>query len=641
MAEWKFVVKSRNQKSREAMQGEFFANSSIDDETHALIRESIQNSLDARIRERDEPVRVRFGLSGDKPATTDMITSYISMNAWQHFHSGNSGLLDPPDINTPCNYLTYEDFGTSGLTGDVMQSDFIENSKNSFYFFMRAEGQSGKSGDERGRWGVGKFVFPHASAIRSFFMYTVRHDDQKQMMAGQCILKSHVVDDIPYTPDGWFGNFENDGFQLPDENYAATEKLCNDFGLIRKNDETGLSIVIPYVSDEFSLKGIADNVIREYFYPILKGQLEVLVEQPGESVKIDKTFLSNEFNGNGYRPDSVTQSMIDIAMSIIDIKDEERIILNCPEKPGQPKWSTRIDAELAEKIRTGLEKTDGIVALRVPLYVRRKKSQAVETCFDMYIRKDEVSGDGRPLYIREGIKIPEINSRAARGYSCLTIIEDGPIASMLGDAENPAHTEWEKNSSNYKSKYDWGPSTIDFLRSCLTSVVHLLSESEEEEDRNVLSDIFFIDQPENDDDVPDIRKQKRKKPDEGEDDPEKIKIEKKGVIRRYNLNKIEGGFAIHQAKDSSPDQYIYKVKVAYDRVKGNPWNKYSPNDFTFDENSTALKIEVDGIDQVKSARNVIAFRTTQPGFVLKVTGFDINRDIIVDVQAKEIVNEAV
>ncbi|MFK5892973.1 MAG: hypothetical protein QM504_07105, partial [Pseudomonadota bacterium] len=249
--------------------------------------------------------------------------------------------------------------------------------------------------------------------------------------------------------------------------------------------------------------------------------------------------------------------------------------------------------------------------------------------------------DGRPLYIREGIKIPEINSRAARGYSCLTIIEDGPIASMLGDAENPAHTEWEKNSSNYKSKYEWGPSTIDFMRSCLSGVVHLLSESEEEEDRNVLSDMFFIEQPENDDDVPESRKQKRKKPEEGEEDPDKVIIEKSVKQKRYTLNRIEGGFTVHHAEGSSPEKFTYNIKVAYDRSKGNAWKKYSPNDFTLDGKNTSIKIEEKGIDKLVSKNNQIVFRTKQLEFDLKVTGFDVNRDIIVDVQAKEIVNEAV
>ncbi len=640
MAEWKFVKKSRNQKSREAMQGEFFANSSIDDEAHALTREAIQNSLDARIKENNEPIRVRFGLSGDKPATPETMATYITEYAWEHFHANNNGLNDPPDKNTPCHYLTYEDFGTTGLTGDVMQSDFIENSTNPFYFFMRAEGQSGKSGDERGRWGVGKFVFPHASAIRSFFMFTARQDDKKHMMAGQCILKSHEVGGIPYTPDGWFGDFDDeDDFQLPDENEVSIKKLCGDFGLARNDNETGLSIIVPYVSDEFLLKDLAGTVIREYFYPILKGELEVLIEQPGESIKIDQDFLTKVFDDETYKPDTATQSMIDIAINVIDIKDEDRILLNCSDKAGMPKWNERIDTVLAERIRSTLD-DGGIVALRVPLYVQKKQSDAEQTYFDMYLEKDESSGDGKPLFIREGIKIPEVNARAARGYACMTIIEDKAIASMLGDAENPAHTEWEKNSSNYKSKYNWGPSTIDFVRSCLFRVIHLLSETEEEEDRNVLADVFFIDQTENDDDVPDRRKRKRKKPEEGSDDPDKPEPPE-AKSKKYNLSRIEGGFSVREAEGVTSEKYLYTVKVAYDRVKGDPWKKYSPNDFSFSAKNTSVSIKKTGIDKSKNKNNLIGFRAAKSEFELKVTGFDVNRDLIVDVQAKEIADEAV
>ena len=46
--EWRFERKRFSQKSRQPMQASFFTTSSIDDDTHALVRESIQNSLDAR-----------------------------------------------------------------------------------------------------------------------------------------------------------------------------------------------------------------------------------------------------------------------------------------------------------------------------------------------------------------------------------------------------------------------------------------------------------------------------------------------------------------------------------------------------------------------------------------------------------------
>ncbi|MDG2130129.1 MAG: hypothetical protein P8K08_19175 [Fuerstiella sp.] len=74
-----------------------------------------------------------------------------------------------------------------------------------FTIFFSAEGQSDKSETDRGRWEMGKFVFPRSSRIRSFFAVTVRHDDNQRLLVGQSILRSHSLRGNSYTPDGWFG----------------------------------------------------------------------------------------------------------------------------------------------------------------------------------------------------------------------------------------------------------------------------------------------------------------------------------------------------------------------------------------------------------------------------------------------------
>lgn len=640
MVEWKFVKKYKNQKSREAMQGEFFANSSIDDETHALVREAIQNSLDARVKDNSGPVHVRFGVSCNGALSKETMSKYISEVAWKHFHAKNNGLTDAPSVNDKCHYLVYEDFGTTGLTGDVMQYDFKEGVNNPFYYFMRAEGQSGKSEEDRGRWGVGKFVFPHASNIRSFFMFTNRNDDGQSMMAGQCILKSHEVDNESYTPDGWYGVFDEEDFQLAIKDEEIIEQFQSDFGLERKINQAGLSVVIPYINDEFTLEGIAKHVINEYFYPIIQGQLEVTINNSKLSLFINKGYLLNEDSDELYKPDKETKAMIEMAKHSLEINDDERIELICPEIKGGPNWDESVDAEIANKIRSILDDELKIAAIRIPLYVRKKISTPVNTYFDMYVCRDEHSGDGKPLFIREGIKIPEVHSRAARGYRCLTIIQDKPLATMLGDAENPAHTEWEINSSKFKNKYFWGPPTIEFIRKCLYRLIHVMSQSEEEEDRNVLADIFSIDIQENSDDVPESRRKRRKKPKDGPEEPPTIEPTPPKP-RKYKLNKIEGGFCVTGSSDAISTLHTFAVKVAYDRVKGSPWKKYSTRDFEFDfENEESpLMLQAEEIEPVEYIENKLWFKTSNPDFNVSVTGFDKNRDIIVDVKASEVSNE--
>ena len=55
-----------------------------------------------------------------------------------------NGLRDAPNKKDPCKFLVFEDFGTTGLRGDIEQAFDEPGNKNSFYYFFRAEGRTGK-----------------------------------------------------------------------------------------------------------------------------------------------------------------------------------------------------------------------------------------------------------------------------------------------------------------------------------------------------------------------------------------------------------------------------------------------------------------------------------------------------------------
>jgi len=57
--QWHFEEKSPSSKERNPIQGEFFATEAIDKPGEALVREGIQNSLDARHGDRKVMVRIR------------------------------------------------------------------------------------------------------------------------------------------------------------------------------------------------------------------------------------------------------------------------------------------------------------------------------------------------------------------------------------------------------------------------------------------------------------------------------------------------------------------------------------------------------------------------------------------------------
>jgi hypothetical protein len=188
---WFFVEMRRSDINIDPIQGEFFSIEIIEGLAEALVREAVQNSLDAAAS--TKPVRVRFWLSDSnsalKPAKA--VTYFKGLTA--HLQAKKSGLRTVPEFTIPIPFLLIEDFDTKGLQGVVDQDKDIPGQKNDFYYFWRNVGRSGKQEKDRGRWGLGKNVFPASSQINSFFGLTVREDMPSALLMGQSVLKIHEI----------------------------------------------------------------------------------------------------------------------------------------------------------------------------------------------------------------------------------------------------------------------------------------------------------------------------------------------------------------------------------------------------------------------------------------------------------------
>ncbi|MCH7598849.1 MAG: hypothetical protein IH973_03760 [Myxococcales bacterium] len=183
MSGWYFRPKTAGETHREPIHGEFFATYAISDPGMALVREGIQNSLDAGPEE--EKITVRIYLSGqNEHLTAEEFAPYIQ-GAWEHLRASDNGLLldEIPTQNEPCPFLVFEDFGTRGLKGDPAEA-FRNKSglKNHFYHFFRAEGQSDKEASDRGSWGIGKQVFPRSSRISGVFPMLPTNPERVSML---------------------------------------------------------------------------------------------------------------------------------------------------------------------------------------------------------------------------------------------------------------------------------------------------------------------------------------------------------------------------------------------------------------------------------------------------------------------------
>lgn len=634
---WYFFQKTPGTKAREPMQGEFFSVGTIDSEAQALVREAVQNSLDARL-EGGTTVRMRFYVSGTSGAlSADRSGKYFDSEAWSHFQARKNGLSDVPEPGDPCAFVVIEDFETTGLFGDHKQWDFNPDTdeKNAFYFFFRAEGQSGKSDTDRGRWGIGKFVFPKSSRVRSFFGLTIREDGER-LLAGQSVLRSHHVEGKPFTPDGWFGEIEEgEGHDLPVAILEAEQidDFVADFCISRKT-ETGLSVVIPFVTKDFEGSALFRAVMKDYFFPILTGELEVEVASPDRAEVLDSSNILDQLEKNdGELAD--TLGLARLAKWGTGLDEAEFIELEAPDVDRKkPLWSKNmISDDLADRIREELA-NERPVAIRVPIAIRPKDTEPINTEFRIYLENADKSAVGTPLFIREGIVITDVRARKLGGTRALVVIDHKPLATLLGDAENPAHTQWQYDGGNFKGKYTNGADYLNFVRWSVSELGRIVFDAGKEKDESLLLDIFYL--PETDEDAKNRKKPKtdKQKGDDPDKDPPVIEPKKKA----YRLGRLDTGFRISGNPDVEDKPREIIIRVAYNRRRGSVFRKRKGlvPDFDLSDDATPLTIDMRNAKITESSENHIAIIVEGNDFELSVSGFDPNRDLVVDPRVREV-----
>ena len=637
---WNFSKVTPSRKNREAMQGEFFAANK--DTASSLIREAIQNSLDAKPKHdtssltnehENPPVKIRIYFSGEESALPWNDIKMFFDEAWEHYTADDNGMRNCPEQTEACKFVVIEDFNTTGLIGDVCEYIPPIDRKNPFYSFFRAEGQSNKSHTDRGRWGVGKFVFPKTSRIKTFFGLTIRDEDQKQFLVGQTILKSHRVKGNVFTPDGWFGwtkevSLDGDGtdyLHMPideDHNQLIMDTFRKTFN-IQRQKEPGLSIVVPFVDDDVKCDSLVKAVLNDYFWPILTGDLYVFVECNDSVYEIESGSLSEMCHKFEDEQAIEMRTQIELAKWATKLNEDEFFIINAPKATSWPKWNEElIDTEVQVQLRKKLEAEDKI-AIRVPITIREKSEDGngSETYFNVFFQRNPDAKSGAPVFIREGIIIPQIRCRKTPRIGSLVVADDPVIADFLGNAENPAHTDWHHNSENFKDKYYYGDSALRFVKNAVSHLIRIIDESSKQEDKTLLLDFFSIPAPS---DGPKRQSKKQKDKDQGDTSevPPEIPQEKP---KRYKVSKVQGGFTISKGDKPVSMPATIDVKVFYDRRGGKA--KYNINDFRLDKRPIRTKLK--GIKSIQTKGNRLIARITKEDFHLTVKGFDLKRDILV------------
>jgi hypothetical protein len=380
-------------------------------------------------------------------------------------------------------------------------------------------------------------------------------------------------------------------------------------------DEPGLTVVVPYVGDDLNVDELRRSVVRDYFVAILAKALTVDIAACGdESCQVTWETLDEVIET---LPDPIERDQVRSNANLIRwaLGPPAVDVISIQAPTGSPSWQPDlIPDDARQQIRAALDAEQSVV-VRVPVHiVRRANGAGSDSSFDVLLRP-EASHRGVPLFVREGIIVSEVRSRTLPGVRAIVLIQPGAMADLLGDAEGPAHTNWSDKTERFKRRYRYGSNWLTFVKQAPGRILDIVRGSDDEEDRTLGAQFFpFASATGEQDDTggPEDEGDQTKPPPPPPGSPQKIRISKR-----------QRGFTV-RLTEAGTDLARVDVVAAYDRSRGNPFARWSEEDFDMAD----LDVAITGGIVIEREDNRLFAEVSDPAqFVLQVDGFDINRDV--------------
>ena len=580
----------------------------------SLVRENIQNALDAKLH--DQTVRVRFSIHQSPNSSVSFIKDILDdkdSSVIAHYNKAvieKEGVPNRVDLNKP-SFLLIEDFNTQGLRGDIKAND-----QGGFAMFWRNTGISDKNlgGNNGGSFGIGKVVNPMASEINTFFGLTIRSEEENNdngpYLMGQVMLRTHHYKGKRYQPYALFGECRSET-EAPISNEQYINKFKAASGISRNDSEPGFSLAIPFPKSEFNQRSIISAVLNHYFFPIVEKRLIVEVIVNSSPVVINSETIVQ--HASSFSPELGAQ--IDFAGQIVKHRrnagrnfEAKLTTIDCYNDGLK---ETHFNPTVINEMRDAYENRD-LVAIKVPIETLKKESETPESSqVQLYIKQSNLTGT---FYIRAGISVYD-NPKVPQHIKCMALLlaENGEIAELLRKSEGPAHTKWVLKNSQAVPIYEKATHAVSFVNGLLSNIAKLLENKPLNEDVDILADDF---------------------PDEGSgnpsddspDNPPDIDTEPAFVAI---TRKTEGDVIISQGpamKDPNNINKIFEVTVQYlSAMRGAKWRPY---DFDLSQ----LNIKIEGAKLLESSGNKLKVQLTDT-FQIIIPGLDKRKDVKVNIES--------
>lgn len=599
---WQFKKLDRGDPERDPHEVEFFNLTGL---SEAIVREFIQNSLDAKSDE-VAIIRITFEKTPKENVARFFNDLENHLKATNFYSSEFSSNDEIP-------FLTIEDFGTTGLDGKTGEDGDFPEGKNNFYNFWWWEGKSGKTGKERGRWGLGKTTFHVASQIRSFWGLTVRRDDNRKLLMGKALLKTHKIDSATYTSNGYF---TAEGYK-PISDESLLKQFSDSFKLLR-DGEPGLSLVIPFPHSEITPREIIKSIMIHYFYPILNGTLEIMLRYDDSEEELNSKNFIEVASKQNWEGTSWENVRVKELLDFVNASREKLVLMELKiSNPENPEITTESFQDKLDSLREKFNAWE-IISIRVPVQIREVNKENIDSYFDVFIQKKQDS-PADEYYVRSGITISDIKKIQGFPVRSLFIAEDEATAKFLGDAETPAHTDWKERTEGFAEKYEHARRKLRFIIKGVSSIISYVYLPPKELKKDFLKDIFYV----------------TVEPEVEQDEEENVSVGVKEPIpvpkpKKYHLTKIDGGFRLTKSKNEITPPLKVRISCAYDTRKGNPFKNYELYDF--DLGNSEFNFGLKGCKVSQRKENKIELTIEEKEFEFEVKGFDIMRDLVVDIK---------
>jgi len=373
-----------------------------EDPVGSLVRESIQNSLDAK-RVSDGPVRVVFSLS-EFDTETRPIADGLSVAFSLGLEKANKNddrkarqfyerALKSLKSNHGYQVLGIHDFGTTGLTGTV---DDQGDERSAWLALVKGSGDTYKqSAGAGGSYGHGSSAPLVMSGFRSVLYYTKIQLGQttEERFQGTSRLESlkaqKLIGQEGWTQDqGHFGNGADCGPLIGDEvppwfkaerERITPESVDSDLG-------TSIFVMAPqHLSVESKFwQQIRISVLANYYYTIALGMLEVSL---GADVVLDAEsiagYLAEIQIDDEDESDIASAATIDQIVTSRTISGAHKVHNLSIDGFGSVDLLVRIDESIARS-KVGVARSNGMLITREPWLLESKKLIGLRK-FDLFV----------------------------------------------------------------------------------------------------------------------------------------------------------------------------------------------------------------------------------------------------------------